>query len=69
MEDEGTVDHFYAVEVAGTEVDFEFFGEGHGLVVEGEFHGFGDGGVPLVELEFEFADCFGELGEVVFGVH
>ena len=38
MEDEGTVDHFYAVEVPGTEVDFEFFGEGHGFVVEREFH-------------------------------
>jgi hypothetical protein len=38
VENERAVYHFYAVEVPGTEVDFEFFGEGHGFVVEGEFH-------------------------------
>jgi len=69
VEDKGAVNHFYTVEVPGAEMDFEFFGEGHRFVVEGEFHGFRDGGVPLVELEFEFADGFGEIGEAVFGMH
>ena len=38
MEDEGPVDHFYAIEVPAAEVDFEFFFEGHGFIVQGEFH-------------------------------
>lgn len=38
VEYKGPVNHFHAVEVAAAEVDFEFFFEGHGFVVQGKFH-------------------------------
>lgn len=38
MKYEGSVNHFHAIEVPAAEVDFEFFFEGHGFVVQGKLH-------------------------------